>query len=408
MTRSPMKRDLKYDVVVVGAGVIGLACAWLVARTGRTVAIVDPDPGKGATWAAAGMLAPVTEVHFGEEQLLQLGLAGARRWPKFVSELEADAGLEVGYEAEGTLLVGSDSDDREWLARLYQFQKELGLSSEWITARAARSLAPALAPGIRAAMWVRDDHQVDNRLLVTALLAANESRGVALHRARVSGVELGNGSVSGVRIEEDLLGKEDVFLGGENVVLAAGCLTGQIAGLPENVEIPTRPVKGQILRLRPRRSSGSVEVRRLLGHTVRGYVQGTPVYLVQRADGSVVVGSTVEEVGFDTTVTAGAVYEMLRDAHRLVPGVTELVFDEAIARLRPGSPDNGPIVGPVTDAEGRTVGGLVVATGHFRHGILLAPITAEAVLAALDGTDEIPQFKPFHPARFGSPSGLAC
>jgi glycine oxidase len=178
------------------------------------------------------------------------------------------------------------------------------------------------------------------------------------------------------------------------VLVAAGCWSGSIPGLPPGVVPPVRPVKGQILRL-------AGEARRtLLQRSVRGLVQGTSVYLVPRADGTVVIGATVEERGFDTTVTAGAVYELLRDARRVVPGITEFELVEARAGLRPGSPDNAPIVGP------SSIAGLLLATGHHRNGILLAPLTADAVAALVTGEAPPPEMAAFTPARFApSPTG---
>lgn len=409
MTRSPLQRDLNYDVVVVGAGVIGSACAWRMARCGLNVALVDPAPGRGATWAAAGMLAPVTEVHYGEEDVLALNLAGAKRWPSFAQELQSETGTDIGYRTCGTLFVALDDDDRDALEQLFEFQRELGLEAVWTGARDARQIEPALTPAIRAATWVPGDHQVDNRLLVSALEIALAKRGVVTHRVRAGGLEWSGSSVAGVRLDDGEV------LGCAQVLVCAGWRSGELGGLPDTVNVPIRPVKGQVIRLGPAPAGRSRRVMgepgHLLRHTVRGCVQGNNVYLVPRNDGTLVVGATVEEVGCDTSVTAGAVYELLRDAHRLVPGVTELVMDEAIAELRPGSPDNGPLVGPAVTDDGTPVEGLLLATGHFRHGILLAPLTAEFVSGVLQGRPvarDFPEFAPFPPARFRSSCGLAC
>ncbi len=375
----------RYDVVVVGGGVIGLATAWRVAARGMTVAVVDPEPGRGASWAAAGMLAPVSEVHHGEEPLLALALASARRWPAFAAELTEAAGRPIGYRTTGTLVVAADDGDRAWTEELYGFQRELGLEVQWLTGRSARRREPSIAPGVRAAIWAPGDHQVDNRLLVGALLDAATGAGVVVHRERAAALERAGGAVSGVRLAGG------AHLGAAAVVLAAGSWSGQLEGLPPGALPAVRPVKGQILRLLPS------ERAPVLTPTVRGMVHGSSVYVVPRDDGTVVVGATVEERGFDATATAGAVYELLRDAHRVVPGITEMVLGEVATGLRPGSPDNAPMVGR---ASVRGVEGLVVATGHYRQGILLAPLTAQAVAAVVCGEEPPDEMAPFGPGRF--------
>jgi glycine oxidase len=384
--------DHRFDVVVVGGGVIGLACAWDLASRGMTVAVVDPDPGRGASWAAAGMLAPVSEVHHGEEPLLALALASARRWPAFAAELGAAVGRSIGYRTTGTLVVAADDGDRAWAHELFEFQRDLGLDVQWLTGRRAREFEPGIAPGVRGAIWAPGDHQVDNRLLVGALLDAATAAGAVVHRARAAVLERSAGAVSGV----GLVGGTTLLAGA--VVLAAGTWSAQLAGLPAGAVPAVRPVKGQILRLLPRDRTPT------LTRTVRGIVQGASVYVVPRQDRTVVVGATVEERGFDTEVTAGAVYELLRDAHRVVPGITEMTLGEASAGLRPGSPDNAPIVGR---AAGDGVKGLVVATGHYRQGILLAPLTAAAVGAIVSGQEPPDELAAFGPGRFASASARA-
>jgi glycine oxidase len=372
------------DVVVVGAGVIGLAVSWRLAAAGMRVELVDPEPGRGSSWAAAGMLAPVTEVHYGEEALLGLNLASAARWPAFAAELEEAAGCRVGYRRSGTVLVAAEEGDRALAADLHTFMIGLGLEAEQLTVRAARDLEPALSPAIAGALWAPGDHQVDNRLLLGALAEAGRRAGVRLHRASVSSVVTAAGRVEGVRFDDG------GGVAAPVVVLSAGVGTGAVAGLADGILPPVRPVKGQILRM-----AVGPEVP-ALSHVVRGVVHGASVYVVPRADGSVVIGATAEERGFDTTVTAGALYELLRDAHRVVPSVTEYVLTEAMAGLRPGSPDNAPVVG--TPPQGPI--GLVVATGHYRNGVLLAPVTADAVLGLVADGALPPVVAPFAPRRF--------
>jgi len=366
------------EVAIAGGGLIGLACAFRLAARGCDVTVVDPAPLSGASHVAAGMLAPVTELHFGEEPLLALTLAAAAGYGSFVAELEDASGQAVGYRRCGSLTVGLDAGDAAVLTELASYQRSLGLEVETLTGTACRQCEPLLAPQVRTGLLVTGDHQVDNRLLGTALLAACARLGVHMLREPVRSLHLVDGSARGLL----LVSGESVFA--DTVVLAAGPWSAALA--PPDVAPPVRPVKGQILRLRTDRP--------LLGRNVRAVVAGCPVYIVPRASGEIVLGATVEEMGFDTTVRAGAAQALLRDAQAVLPGIAELELVEVAAGLRPGSPDNAPIVGPTG------VPGLVVATGHYRNGVLLAPLTAAAVAALIiEGT--LPAvMAPFHPGRF--------
>jgi glycine oxidase len=367
---------------VVGGGVIGLGIAWRAAAAGLAVTVVDEAPGRGASWAAAGMLAPVTEVHYGERPLLGLNLAAAARWPSFAAEVEEASGQEVGYRPGGTLAVARDADDAAVLEDLYRFQLRCGLEVERLRSRECRQLEPGLAPGIRGGVLAAGDHQVDNRALVEALMVACSRAGVRMVTGRVAELASDGDRVAGV-----------VLTGGERlpagaVVLAAGCWSGGLGGLAAEALPPVRPVKGQLLYLR-----GPAD-QPLCQRNVRGL----EVYVVPRGDGRVVVGATVEEQGFDTRVTAGAVGDLLRAALELLPDVAELELAETVVGLRPGSPDNAPMLGPAGPE------GLVVATGHYRNGILLTPVTADAV-AELLATGRVPGLiAPFTPDRF-APGG---
>ncbi|WP_030756556.1 glycine oxidase ThiO [Streptomyces griseus] len=371
------------DVLVIGGGIIGLVTAWRAARRGLGVAVVDPEPGGGAARVAAGMLAAVTELHYGEETLLGLNLASAARYPGFVAELEEAAGLGVGYRACGTLAVALDADDRAHLRELHALQTRCGLASEWLSGRDCRRLEPLLAPGVRGGLRVDGDHQVDPRRLAAALLVACERAGVVFHRALAERL-----SVAGDRARGVVL-RDGTELAAGQTVLAAGSLSGRLAGLPPAVVPPVRPVKGQVLRLRI-----PAPYAPFLSRTVRAVVRGSHVYLVPRENGELVVGATSEELGWDTTVTAGGVYELLRDAHELVPGLTELPLTETLAGLRPGSPDNAPLLGP------SALPGLHLATGHYRNGVLLTPVTGD-VMAEVLTTGALPdEARPFSPRRF--------
>ncbi len=371
------------DLLVVGGGIIGLAVAWRSAQRGLGVTVIDPAPGGGAAQVAAGMLAPVTELQYGEEALLELGMASNARYERFAAELEDASGLSTGYRACGTLAVALDSDDREELRELHAFHQRLGLASHWLTGREARRLEPMLAPGVRGGLHVTDDHQVDGRRLAAALVEACLRAGVTLRRAAAAELLTGPDRVSGVRLDDG------TTLAGDTVVLAAGPHSHLLPGLPEGVLPAIRPVKGQILRLRV-----PAPYRPFLSRNVRAVVRGQHLYLVPREDGELVVGATSEEQGYDTTVTAGGVYELLRDAHDLVPGITELPLVETSAGLRPGSPDNAPLIGWTS------LPGLYATTGHYRNGVLLTPVTADLVSQEL-ATGVAPALAAaFSPTRF--------
>ncbi|MFC4499004.1 MULTISPECIES: glycine oxidase ThiO [Streptomyces] len=380
-----MSRTHTSDVLVVGGGIIGLVTAWRAAQRGFATAVVDPEPGGGAARVAAGMLAAVTELHYGEQTLLGLNLASARRYPDFVAELTEAAGHGLGYRRCGTLAVALDADDRAHLRELHTLQAQSGLASEWLSGRECRRLEPMLAPGVRGGLRVDGDHQIDPRRLADALVVACERAGVVFHRAWAERLSVVGGRAAGV------VTRDGTALGAGQVVLAGGSLSGRLAGVPEDVLPPVRPVKGQVLRLTvPPRNAP------FLSRTVRAVVRGSQVYLVPRENGELVVGATSEELGFDTTVTAGGVYELLRDAHELVPGITELPLTETRAGLRPGSPDNAPLLGPTE------LDGLLLATGHYRNGVLLTPVTGDALAHAL-ATGELPdEARPFTPRRFGA------
>jgi glycine oxidase len=366
------------DAVVVGGGVIGLGIAWRATQAGMTVTVVDEAPGRGASWAAAGMLAPVTELHYGEDELLALNLASAARWPGFAAEVEEASGQPVGYRPGGTLAVARDADDIAALEDLYRFQLRCGLDVQRLRSRECRQLEPGLHPSIRGGVLAAGDHQVDNRALVLALLGACERAGVRMLAGRVAELATQADRVTGV-----------VLAGGEahsagTVVLAAGCWSGRLGGLAAEALVPVRPVKGQLLYLR-----GPADQPLCSGN-----VRGLEVYVVPRGDGRVVVGATVEEQGFDTRVTAGSVHDLLRAAMELLPDTAQLELLETVVGLRPGSPDNAPMLGPAGPE------GLVVATGHYRNGILLTPVTADAV-AELLATGQAPELiAPFGPGRF--------
>jgi len=365
-----------FDVVVVGGGVIGLSCAWRLAQRGARVAVVDRgEPGGGATRVAAGMLAPVGELTFGEPELLELTLAAARLYPEFVSEVEAASGESTGYEQLGALHVALDRDEAAQLRRVHDLQRSLELEAEWLPPRRCRDLEPGLTPSFHGGVFASGEAAVDPRALTRALVEAARAEGVEV----MTGTEVAEGifeaeRLAGVRTRacrdsanemrpELSPDSGDNCVRAETVVLASGAWSGATEWLPEPARPPVRPVKGQVLELR--RRDGEPPARHILA--------SERVYLVPRGDGRLIVGATVEEMGYDTAVTAGGVHELLREAYRLLPDVAEMELLDAISGLRPGTPDNLPLVGP------GAIDGLVLATGHFRNGILLAPLAARAV-----------------------------
>ncbi|MDR6506359.1 FAD-dependent oxidoreductase [Arthrobacter oryzae] len=410
-------RKISADVAVIGGGIIGHGIAWEARQSGRSVVVIDDAPGTGASWAAAGMLAPVSELHYQEEQLLELMLHASALWPAFAGRLEPgpesrpssqDPGATgTGYLTTSTLAVGADAADRRALADLRGAQQASGLTVEPLTVREARAREPLLSPGISCAFDIPTDHQVDPRRLLARIA---ESLAGSAVRERAAGLLWEDGRVSGV----SLAGGGKV-LAGETVV-ANGLAAAALAGLPEGLKLPLRPVYGDILRLRV-----PAYLQPLVTSTLRGMVHGVPVYIVPRQDGTVVIGATQREDALSaadfegagtgpaappgaagSAVSAGGVYQLLRDAQALVPAVAELELLEVTARARPGTPDNAPLLGRVADGTGGDVAGLVIATGFFRHGVLLTPAAAAICRQLMDGNAD-PRWAPFRPDRFSGP-----
>jgi glycine oxidase len=376
------------DVVVAGGGVIGTAIAWRAAAAGLDVVVVDPDLGDGATLVAAGMLAPVSESLFGEGALLRLNLLAVGRFGSFAGELEELTGHRVGLRREGTLAIAYDPGDQAALVRLTAFRRSAGLDAQELDSRACRALEPFLSPDVRGGVLFPGDWSVDNRRYAAALREAMRMVKARTIRDHVLEVRSRNGRAVGVRLAGG--GEVDAA----EVVVAAGCWTGSVAGVPDAVRSAVRPVKGQLLRLRH-----PVGLPPVLTHSIRAIVRGIDVYLVPRADGELIVGATQEERGPDQTVTAGAVHDLLHDAMSVLPVTSELILAETCAGLRPGTPDNGPIVGRCGPD------GLLLATGHYRNGILMSPVTADAAVAQLTGQPPAPEWAPFTPQRFTTGEG---
>jgi glycine oxidase len=372
----------KHHVVVLGGGVIGLSVAWLLAREDLAVTVVDAALPGSSSWVAGGMLAPVTEAWPGEDEALALGTRALDRWPCFAAELGAASGRDPGLRTEGTLVVAADAADRADLDRLAAYLAELGREVQRLTARQVREREPALGPAVRGGLSVPGDLSVDNRALLVALRQACRLAGVRSMTGRV-GVVRSDGVDLLPDLHTDGPGSSGGPIDADLTVVAAGAFSATVWPALRGI---LRPVKGEVLRLLP--GELSVPPPR---HTVRASVGGRPVYLVPRGDGELVLGATQAERGFDTAVRAGAVRELLADAEVVMPGISEYHLVECSSGLRPGTEDNLPLIGEVAP-------GVVLATGHHRNGMLLAPITADLVLGVIDGRPVDPVVDP---ARFG-------
>jgi glycine oxidase len=370
----------KPSVAIIGAGVIGLGIAWRLAARGLSVTVFDKAAaGSGASHAAAGMLAACCEAEPGEEALVTLGRESQARWPAFAAELQQASGIDVELRPEGTLVVALTADDQARLNHQLVFQQKLGLPLQWISAPETRRREPHLAGKLAGAAWSPEDTQVDNRKLAAALRVAALAAGAAVKEHQpVGAISSHAGRVDGVVLADGTKVTADV------VVLAAGAWSRSIAGLDPDLRPPVRPIKGQMLALRMDPAAP------LLTHVV--WAPGA--YLVPRKDGRLLVGATVEERGYDTSLTAGGVLTLLEAAWRVIPAVEELTIDEMWVGHRPGSRDDAPILGA------GPLQGLIYATGHHRNGILLTPITADTIARlVLDGVTD-PVIQPFGIARF--------
>ncbi|MFR9750622.1 glycine oxidase ThiO [Nocardia sp. 004] len=344
---------------VVGGGVIGLAVAWRAAVDGWSVTLLDPAVATGASWVAGGMLAPLSEGWPGEERVLEFGAAALARWPGFAARLEAATGAGV-FVADETMTVALDAADAADLRTVADWVGAGGHELRILDRAGVRALEPSLARTVRAALLAPTEPAIDNRLLVTALRRAAEAAGVVVRAEDVASL---------------------AELPYDQIVLAAGAASARLWP-----ELPVRPVKGEILRLRQR--SGAPPAPR---RVVRARVHGRPVYLVPRPDG-IVVGATQYEAGFDTAVTVAGVRDLIADAEAVFPGIGEYELLEASAGSRPGSPDNLPLIGRLSER-------IIVAAGHGRNGMLTVPLTVDAVAGLLADTP-LPEAEVADPQRF--------
>lgn len=366
------------NFIIIGAGVIGLSIGWQLLRRGTGVVLIDKDcAGGGASHVAAGMLAPHAEVGFEEIELLKFGERSLGLYPQFISEVKADSGIDPDFIQCGTQLAGTDRDDAEYLRRFYDFRKELGLEAEWTGGMETREREPLLTPRVTSGVWLPNDGQVNNRRLLAALKKAFQQLGGILYEdTEVTSVEVHDDFDFTIRTSES-------DFNARSLVVTTGCRMPDFKGLPKEELPPIRPVKGQILSLR---KNSEVD----FSHIIR-----TPrIYLVPKSDGLIRIGATSEEMGYDTEPTAGGLKELLDEAWEILPAIYDLEIEEFIAGLRPASPDHGPVIGK------SGIPGLSFATGHYRNGILLAPVTAYEIVKELLGDEESGLLAPWRPGRF--------
>ncbi|MEE2956394.1 MAG: glycine oxidase ThiO [Pseudomonadota bacterium] len=372
-------------IAIIGGGVCGLAIGWRLAERGLDVTIFERKKGgMESTWAAAGMLAPQAEAEHAEEALLPLALKSLKMWKCFAEDLYKTTGVDVDYRGHGTLVVALDRDDLEHLQHRFQYFKTLGLNVEWLNGYEARKREPHLSASVTGAIFSSLDHQVDSRKVVKALKKAFiKCGGVLKENTEVIKILTKEKAVRGLELVDN-------EIKAEKVVIAAGAWSRNLYGLPEHSRPPVRPLKGQMV-------SVQMEVNTpLIEHVVWGPGNGIvpSIYLVPKGDGRLLIGATVEEMGFDKKLTVGGMLELLRLAWDVLPGIYDLPVVESWAGLRPASRDDAPILGSTkTD-------GLFLATGHHRNGILLAPLTANAMAENIN-TGTVPSsIKPFHLDRF--------
>ncbi|MGK8554112.1 glycine oxidase ThiO [Nocardia gipuzkoensis] len=350
-------------LAVVGGGAIGLAVAWRAAEAGWSVTLLDPAVAGGASWVAGGMLAPLSEGWPGEERVLEFGAASLARWPEFAARLEAATGISV-FVADETMTVALDAADAADLRTVADWVGGRGHRLRILDRAGVRELEPTLARSVRAAL-LAPEPAIDNRKLIAALRQAADAAGVVVRAESVASL---------------------TDLPHDQIVLAAGAASAELWP-----ELPVRPVKGEILRLRQRPGVAPAPRR-----VIRARVHGRQVYLVPRADG-IVVGATQYEAGLDTAVTVAGVRDLIADAEAVFPGIGEYQLAEASAGSRPGSPDNLPLIGRLTDR-------IVAATGHGRNGMLTVPLTADAVASLLGGAT-LPEAEAAAPQRFSTTVG---
>ncbi|HXS09791.1 MAG TPA: glycine oxidase ThiO [Candidatus Krumholzibacteria bacterium] len=369
-------------IIIVGAGVIGLSIAWRLARenTRDEILLLDANrAGEGTSRVSAGMIAPIAEAGFEDPHFIKFARLSRERYRAFVSEVSRDADMPVVLGEEGSIIVAIHRDDVEAMRRVYEHRRHAELPVEWLTGTEAREMEPTLTPRVSAAMWIAYDGQVNPRALLPALVRACNRRGVEVREsARVQRIVINDETVAGVELDGETITAD-------TVVVCAGAWSGTIDGMPADVVPQVRPIRGQILRL-----------TRTTDFAMKHVVRGPRAYLLPKDDGTVVVGATQEEAGFDATPTAGGIKTILENAWEMVPSIYDLPIERVEVGLRPGTRDHLPLVGATR------IHGLIMATGHFRHGILFAPTTADAVCRGILTGDFGEDVAAFAPDRFAS------
>jgi glycine oxidase len=362
-------------VIIVGAGIAGLAIGWRLAQAGAEVEIHDRGlAGRGATWAAAGMIAPGAELKEEPEALAQFARRSRAAWPTFAAELEAESGCAIGYSEPGSLIVALDSDRAH---ALDQRARELAASgAQWLPPALLRRREPLVSPELRGALYIPGDAQVDNRLVAEALRIALGRRSIAIHE---------NTDVRGLQITENrvrgIIGARGA-VEADAVIVASGAWLNEFGGAAAELP-PVMPVKGQMVAVQS--PVGTLLPQHLLW--------SDDAYLVTRGD-RVLIGATVEDAGFDTSVSKDACARLVAAAARIVPALAAWEISEMWAGLRPRTPDGSPVLGRAA------LEGLYVAGGQFRNGILFAPAVADAMQRMILSSQPISEIRTFDPRRF--------
>jgi len=378
VSTSELGRNNITEVAIIGGGVIGLSIARALTHRGvRDVAIIERhECGREASWAAGGILAPQIEAD-ARDDFFRLACASRDLYPQFAADLQAESGIDVELDTTGTMYVAFSEDEEAELRHRLEWQRTQGLRVEWLTGDEARAVEPCLSTNVRFALRFPDDYQVDNRKLVEALLIANQRQGVRLlTNCGVRKIQITDGAVTGMQTE---LG----FLSAKQIVVAAGAWSSSIQA--EEALFPRldiEPVRGQMLCFNAPGFAGHVI------YSARGYI-------IPRRDGRLLAGSTSEHVGFDKRVTEAGVERITSMAIEIAPALQDTSIIDSWAGFRPRAKDDLPVLGFVED-----VTGLFYATGHYRNGILLAPITGELIAATIVNQTTPPIPSAFHPARF--------
>ena len=363
-----------YDAIIAGGGLIGCAIALELARDDLRVAVFDSqEPGREASWASAGILSPSPESP-AMISSVEIGKASLAMYPAFIERLEELSGMASGFRRKGTLTALLSRHAREEMSTIVALNRGLGLKAEALSAQEALELEPALTEDVEGAVLRPDEASVDSRLLAKALLEAAKRSGAEIHASvAVEAIWKEGSQCRGVAVRREKISAK-------HTIVAAGAFSSRIAGAEDYA--PVRPAKGQMVSLR----CEAAKIERVLW--------AERVYVVPRNDGRILCGATLEHVGFDKSVTAGGVHANLDAAIELAPVLAAARIEDTWAGLRPDTPDHLPILG-ATDIEG-----LLIATGHYRSGVLLTPVTAKLIRELVEGKTPSVDCEKFSPLRF--------